>query len=135
MAGGLRQRDGRTPLTPTRGSLLCELTKAEETADTCPVLSYKNVCFLSSLLYRSLCLYYTKLKSARRPPPCRHTWPHMAGVLAPPILDFSGEPQSACLPPLLASPPVLAVWFSHLLGLATAFSPASFSGCSEGLLG
>lgn len=71
-------------LTLTTTILLYILIKPNEMADIWPVLSYKNVCFLSSILYCSLWLYRkTKLNSACRPQPFRHTQLQMAGVPHP----------------------------------------------------
>lgn len=128
--GGLLQGDGRTPLTRTRWILLYILTKSEKTAVICPVLSYKNACFLSSLLSHSLWLYHkTKLNSSHQPPPCRHTWPRMAGVLAP---SHPGLLQRAQRSPPSSSPgpSTLSVLSSYLICLGSLLlsSPIWFLG-------
>lgn len=78
-------------------------------------MSYKNVCFLSSLLYRSLWLYHkTKLNSACQPPPCRHTWPHMAGGLAPSHPGLLQRTQRS-LPPSSPGPSTLPLLSTYLI--------------------
>ena len=117
--GGGLQGDRRTPLTRTRQILLYILTKPEKTADICPGLSYKNVCFLNRLLYHSLWLYHkTKLNSARQPPTCRHTWPHMAGGLAPSHLGLLQRTQRS-LPSSSPGPSTLSLVSTYLICLGS----------------
>lgn len=108
-------------LTLTTTILLYILIKPNEIADIWPVLSYKNVCFLSSILYCSLAVSQNKTKFCLPAAAFQtHTAPNgrSASPLWPCIfprspkdLSFSHEP---CTEP---SGLVLAIWLSHLPGL------------------